>query len=397
MNPSRFLSAATCAITATAVLHTGGAQAFDLEDYHTTMRATRDAWLRAYLSLRSVTPRYLAARHILESWGVDVTPIDKPYGYDLAPEWCESWQGETNGHALNLGLETRDYSGTFDFYGRGHDMHGRGRGLGHHHDSTTVGTESTADAFLDHSALLRWRDRYVPGLSDDIAGLLESAIETYEQTGFPQVSLSRDDNGYSYYSQYSVQEVLCDTCRPCPEAGCADPNSGQQDFYYYYSEQGPYQQCTTDDGAAGYTVLAPCPATPPNGEEPQWKPFPTFEEAVQELLVTYDLRLGDVEPDRCEYYWFWGEGCYHGESTPYCDTDARFVTSAAATLYRAQRDAYLRYSNELMLATPPFRAAVAGFAAAVETYHSNTPCSAFAMPNIPNIPEMPGPATENPQ
>ncbi len=365
------------------------AVAFDLEDYHTTFRATRDAWFSAYAELRDALPDFLAARHLAEAWGLDMTGYDKPFGYELPPSWCDSWQGENIGHNLTLGYESLNFSGSLDFYGRGHDLHSSGRGLGHHHDTTLVGDDATISEFVENNPLLRWRDRFIPGTSQRIEDMINAALTFYEENGHPRIT--RKDGGCEYYYCWGgAQDQLCQTCSPCPEGARCDGMTEPSDHWYYYGDSSPAFECTTETGEPGFIEYTAC-----TGEQPY--DFPTFEQALATLLSENELTFPEVSVDKCEPEWYFGDGydCIHGEPTEWCQyVDGRNMIGRVFTLYRERRDRLFRSQNEFMLATPPFRAATAAYAAAVETYHSNSPCGGYLLPNLPNLPDMPGPAGE---
>jgi hypothetical protein len=361
--------------------------AFDLEDYHTTFRATRDAWLRSYSELRDALPDFLAARYLAEAWGLDLSGHDKPFGHELPPEWCESWQGERIGHNINLGYETLDYSGSFDFYGRGHDMHRVGRGLGHHHDTTLVGDDPTIAAYVDGNAMLQWRERFIPGTSERVRDMIEAALAHYEETGHPRVNLRGGGCEY-YYCWGDVADQLCKKCSPCPDGGRCDGMSEENYNWYYYGDRSPAFECLTETGEPGFTEFTACEG------EAQYD-FPTFEQALANTLNDNGYTLPDVPPDKCEPEWFDGYGCMHGDPTEWCQyTEGRNMIGNIFTTYRASRDRLFKAQNEFMLSIAPFKAATAAFAAAVEAYHSNNPCGGYLLPNLPNIPDMPGPAGE---
>jgi len=161
--------------------------------------------------------------------------------------------------------------------------------------------------------------------------------------------------------------------------------------WYYYGDRTPAYECQTETGEAGFLEYTACVGTEPPYD------FPTFEQALAKMLSENEYTLPEVQVDKCEPEWYYGDGydCLHGEPTPWCQyVEGRNMIGDIFTTYRANRDRMLKAQNEFMLSIPPFKAATAAYAAAVETYHSNNPCGGYLLPNLPNIPDMPGPAGE---
>lgn len=357
------------------------ARAFDLEDYATTLRATRDAWLKASREVELALPHFLAARLIAKSWGVNVDDSDIPLGVGLRPDWCGRYTGPDIGHGSEAPIEGAAVTGGgalgYDFYGRGHGLHDAGRGGGHYHATTASGLDDLATDFIEGYPPLSWFDTVSPGTSARTSELVGGDLAWYEANG-------------------TVQR-RCQTCEACaPDEPCDDytmfclPESA-----YGYCEWRYEPTCTTKDGQRGHTRYTEClaPVTCdgyccPSGStcNAGWQacqdgdgnyvdqtgctPAHTVEEALA-ILAEDGYAPADAQPNQCVAYWVDG-----GNPTK----------DDVYAMYRAHRDAMTKALNELSLATPPFRAATAAYAAALEAYATDTPCGTWGLPNLPELP-----------
>ncbi len=345
------------------------ARAFDLEDYAATWRATRDAWRRALNEAREILPQFLAIQEIAASYGLDIESYNIPLGSGLRPDWCDTAPGEIIGHPIDLGLGAFAYSGSFDFYGRGHGRHHSGKGVGHHHDVTAPDLDTTTERFLDLFDPMRWYDSLDSGSSAAARQLVESDLTWYEDQG--------------------VIKSHCQVCVPCPADRPCNTNGNA---------------CSTDQGEPGQLRWGDCPpvvecdsgyccpagATCEGGwggcvtGDGNWVgaetcPLPmTVAEALEYFKKEYGFMMATQTPNMCVPEWQWGGSTPTTPPVPYLDE----ISSRLSSL----RSAVAKSLHELNLATPPFRAATAAYAAVVETYAANTPCGTWLLPNMPDLP-----------
>lgn len=340
MNPFQKSTLAVVTAASLSSVASGPARAFDLEDYATTYRATRDAYLKAANELKIATVHMEVVQGILALYGE--TAFEDLYQHldESKPAWCRVHDFKKDERAPAFpevrGNPTRFAVGHFTHADLDYNakLFGGSTEESYLHFGTQQRAENPAAAV---QAFISWfpyadeaqRAAAQAHLDSDLAALA-SGLETFMSSPQQDPNVFWRFTPQAHFEQYlgvdgdlpvgsrrDLWGAFCDTGADCPAtATCADPGYGQ--FRCYYEQQPvvfPPEPVQEDFMAASFK----------GGGDYQWQ------------------QVVNGVPDFADFH----------------------------TVFRASRDAYLKAANELKLATGPYKAARDAYVAAMQTYYAN--------------------------